>query len=64
MPRPTTKRSNLFLYEGYLHSRWLEGPTNVKEQLTEIKAFGYNGSYTILANFLSTWTCNSIVEIF
>lgn len=55
VPRQTAKRSNLFLYEGYLRRRWLEGQTNVKKLLAEIKAFGYNGSYTILANFLSTY---------
>jgi transposase len=49
------KRSNLYLYEGYLRRRWLEGQTNVKELLAEIKAFGYNGSYTILATFLSAY---------
>lgn len=27
----------------------------MKELLAEIKAFGYNGSYTILANFLSSY---------
>jgi transposase len=55
VPRQTPKRSNLFLYEGYLRRRWLEGQTNVKELLVEIKSFGYNGSYTILANFLSVY---------
>ena len=49
------KRSNLYLYEGYLRRRWLEGQTNVKELLAEIKVFGYNGSYTILATFLSAY---------
>ena len=49
------KRSNLYLYEGYLRRRWLEGQTCVKDLLTEIKSFGYNGSYTILANFLSAY---------
>lgn len=55
VPRQTAKRSNLFLYEGYLRRRWLAGETNVKDLLAKIKAFGYNGSYTILANFLSTY---------
>lgn len=55
VPRQTPKRSNLYLYEGYLRKRWLEGQTNVKELLAELKAFGYNGSYTILANFLSAY---------
>ena len=55
VPRQTPKRSNLYLYEGYLRKRWLEGQTHVKELLTELKAFGYNGSYTILANFLSAY---------
>lgn len=49
------KRSNLYLYEGYLRRRWLEGQTNVKELLAEIKSFGYNGSYTILTTFLSAY---------
>lgn len=49
------KRSNLYFYEGYLRRRWLEGQTNVKELLAEIKAFGYNGSYTILITFLSAY---------
>ena len=53
--RTVMKRSNLYLYEGYLRRRWLEGQTHVKELLAEIKAFGYNGSYTILANFLSAY---------
>lgn len=56
MPRQTAKRSNLFLCESYLRRRWLEGETNVKELLAETKTFGYNGSYTILANFLSTYS--------
>ena len=55
VPRQTAKRSNLFLYEGFLRRSWLEGQTNVKELLAEIKAFSYNGSYTILANSLSTY---------
>lgn len=55
MPRQTTKRSNLLLHEGYLRRRWLEGQTNVKELLTEIKSFGYDGSYTILTDFLSAY---------
>jgi len=49
------KRSNLHLYEGYFRRRWLEGQTNVKELLAEIKSFGYNGSYTILTTFLSAY---------
>ncbi len=53
--RQTAKRSNLLLYEGYLRRRWLEGQTNVKKLLVEIKDFGYNGSYTILATFLSAY---------
>lgn len=55
MPRQTTKRSNLLLYEGYIRRRWLEGQNNVKALLSEIKAYGYTGSYTILANFLSAY---------
>lgn len=55
VPRTVMKRSNLYLYEGYLRRRWLEGQTCVKDLLTEIKSFGYNGSYTILANFLSAY---------
>lgn len=53
--RQRAKRSNLLLYEGYLRRRWLEGQTNVKELFEEIKAFGYNGGYTILTAFLSTY---------
>lgn len=53
--RQTPKQSNLLLYEGYLRKRWLEGQTNVKQLLIEIKNFGYNGSYTTLAHFLSAY---------
>lgn len=31
------------------------GQTNAKELLTEIKSFGYNGSYIILTDFLSAY---------
>lgn len=55
VPRTVMKRSNLYLYEGYIRRRWLEGQTNVKELMAEIKAFGYNGSYTILTTFLSAY---------
>ncbi|MCC5612744.1 hypothetical protein LC612_40160 [Nostoc sp. CHAB 5834] len=55
VPRQTAKRSNLLLYEGYLRRRWLEGQTNIKELLEEIKPFGYMGSYTTLTEFLASY---------
>ncbi|GAB4019213.1 ISL3 family transposase [Spirosoma migulaei] len=63
VPRMVMKRSNLYLYEGYLRRRWLQGQTCVKDLLTEIKSFGYNGSYTILANFLSTYPRLEIASV-
>lgn len=57
------KRSNLYLYEGYLRRRWLEGQTNVKELLAEIKSFGYNGSYTILTTFLSAYPRSEVEPV-
>ncbi|WP_223834332.1 ISL3 family transposase [Spirosoma profusum] len=55
VPRPKPKRSNLLTYEAYLRKRWLEGETNVKVLLEEIKAQGYNGEYTILTTFLADY---------
>jgi len=65
VPRQTSKRSNLLLYEGYgsghpvtsalAGSGRHAGQTNVKELLEEIKAFGYTGSYTTLTEFLVSY---------
>ena len=55
VPRPKPKRSNLLNYEAYLRKRWVEGETNVKILLEEIKAQGYNGEYTILTAFLADY---------
>ena len=55
VPRPKPKRSNLLSYETYLRKRWVEGETNVKVLLEEIKAHGYNGEYTILTTFLADY---------
>ncbi|GAB3788427.1 hypothetical protein GCM10028818_54960 [Spirosoma horti] len=55
VPRPKPKRSNLLNYETYLRKRWVEGETNVKVVLEEIKAQGYNGEYTILTTFLTDY---------
>ncbi|MFD2573070.1 transposase [Spirosoma soli] len=54
-PRPKSKRSNLLTYKAYLRKRWVEGETNVKVLLEEIKAQGYNGEYTILTTFLADY---------
>ncbi|AUD06911.1 hypothetical protein [Spirosoma pollinicola] len=51
VPRPKPKRSNLLIYEAYLRKRWVEGETNVKVLLEEIKAQGYNEEYIILTTF-------------
>jgi transposase len=55
VPRPKPKRSNLLNYEAYLRKRWVEGETNVKVLLEEIKAQGYNGEYTTLTTFLADY---------
>lgn len=55
VPRPKPKQSNLLSYEIYLRKRWVEGETNVKVLLEEIKAQGYNGEYTILTTFLADY---------
>ena len=38
-----------------LRKRWVEGETNVKVLLEEIKAQDYNGEYTILTTFLADY---------
>ena len=43
-----------------LRKRWVEGETNVKVLLEEIKAQGYNGKYTILTTFLAD--CPPLVQ--
>ena len=55
VPRFKPKQSNLLSYEAYLRKRWLEGETNVKVLLDEIKALGYNGGYSILTAFLADY---------
>ena len=55
VPRPKPKQSNLLSYEAYLRKRWVEGETNVKVLLEEIKALGYNGEYSILTAFLADY---------
>lgn len=53
VPKSHPRKSNLLEYEPYLRQRWLEGEQCGKSLLKDIKARGYNGSYTILAVFLA-----------
>ena len=53
VPKRHPRLSNLLAYEAYLRQRWQEGQQCAKTLLQEIKERGYNGSYTILAGFLS-----------
>lgn len=55
VPRPIVKRSNLLEFEAYLHQQWQQGNTCGRKLLEELRAMGYNGSYTILAVFLSAF---------
>ncbi|MDO1451966.1 ISL3 family transposase [Rhodocytophaga aerolata] len=50
-----SRRSNLAEFESYLRKRWGEGETCVKNLWKEIKPMGYNGCYSILADFLSKY---------
>ena len=50
-----SRRRNLFEFETYLRKRWGEGETCVKNLWKEIKPLGYNGCYSILADFLSKY---------
>lgn len=49
------RKSNILDYEPYLRQRWQEGEQCVKSLFKEIKAKGYNGSYTILTVFLAAY---------
>jgi transposase len=51
-----SRRSNLAEFESYLRKRWGEGETCVKNLWKEIKPMGYNGCYSILADFLSKYS--------
>ena len=53
VPKRHPRLTNLLAHETYLRQRWQEGQQCAKVLLREIKASGYNGSYTILAGFLS-----------
>ncbi|WP_225000390.1 ISL3 family transposase [Cesiribacter sp. SM1] len=55
VPKINPRKSNLLDYESYLRQRWQEGQQCAKALLQEIKERGYNGSYTILAGFLSNY---------
>ncbi|WP_224994353.1 transposase [Cesiribacter sp. SM1] len=55
VPKRHPRLTNLLAYEAYLRQRWQEGEQCAKTLLQEIKARGYNGSYTILAGFLSQY---------
>lgn len=55
VPKTRERRSNLLAYEPYLRQRWQDGQTSVKTLFEQISTLGYNGSYTILAAFLSNY---------
>jgi transposase len=52
VPKSHVRRTNILDYEPYLRQRWQEGEQCVKSLFKEIKAKGYNDSYTILTVFL------------
>ncbi|THV20169.1 transposase, partial [Glycomyces paridis] len=45
--------SKLDPYKPYLHDQWLAGRTNVVELDREIRALGYRGSYSTVADYLA-----------
>lgn len=55
VPKSIVKRSNLLEFEAYLHQQWQQGNTCGRKSMEEIRSMGYNGSYTILAVFLSAF---------
>ncbi|WP_224995226.1 ISL3 family transposase [Cesiribacter sp. SM1] len=55
VPKCHPRLTNLLAHEAYLRQRWQEGQQCAKTLLQEIKERGYNGSYTILAGFLSNY---------
>ncbi|TXK20079.1 ISL3 family transposase [Pontibacter qinzhouensis] len=61
VPKAQPKRSNLLEYEAYLRQRWQEGEQCAKSLLKEIKAMGYNGSYTVLTELLTTYPKDRIL---